>query len=37
MKVRDVMTKHPACCLRSDSAEHVTRIMKERDVGSVPE
>jgi CBS domain-containing protein len=32
----DVMTKDPACCVPSDSASRVGKIMKTEDVGSVP-
>ena len=36
MKVRDVMTRNPICCLPTDSAMEAARIMKSRDVGAVP-
>ena len=36
MKLRDVMTSDPICCLPTDSAMEAARIMKSRDVGAVP-
>jgi CBS domain-containing protein len=36
MKVRDVMSKNPACCTPKDSAQSVARIMRDRNVGAVP-
>jgi CBS domain-containing protein len=36
MKIRDVMTTSPACCVPSDSASKAARIMKEMDTGVVP-
>jgi len=32
----DVMTKDPACCVPTDTASRVAKIMKTEDVGSVP-
>jgi CBS domain-containing protein len=36
MKVREVMTSNPVCCVPSDSAEKVAKVMCERNVGSLP-
>src|SRR5262245_31080402 len=36
MKVREVMSQNPACCVPTDSAQTVARIMRERNVGAVP-
>ena len=36
MKIREVMSPHPVCCLPTDSAQRVARIMCERGIGSVP-
>lgn len=36
MKVRDLMIKNPTCCLPSDSAQHVAKLMREHDVASLP-
>jgi CBS domain-containing protein len=36
MKIRDVMSPDPVCCLPTDSAQQVAKIMCERDVGSIP-
>jgi len=36
MKVREVMTANPLCCLPSDTAQKVARVMCEQNVGSVP-
>ncbi|HEV8524493.1 MAG TPA: CBS domain-containing protein [Terriglobales bacterium] len=30
------MIKNPTCCLSSDSAQHVARLMREHDVTSLP-
>lgn len=35
-KCRDIMTKDPVCCLASDTATHVARMMKKHDIGMVP-
>lgn len=32
----DVMTKDPACCVPTDSAARVAKLMKTEDVGSIP-
>jgi CBS domain-containing protein len=36
MKVREIMSANPICCVASDTAQHVAQIMRERNVGSVP-
>lgn len=36
MKVREVMSRDPACCLPSEKAQSVAKIMRDRDVGSLP-
>lgn len=35
-KCSDVMTRDPVCCLPSDTAEKVARLMKTNDIGPVP-
>jgi CBS domain-containing protein len=36
MKVREVMTPDPICCVPSDPARKVAKIMCDQNVGSVP-
>ncbi len=36
MKINEVMSRNPVCCLPSDSAQRVARIMCDQDVGSIP-
>ncbi len=36
MKVREVMSRNPACCTPKDSAQTVAKIMRDRSVGAVP-
>ena len=36
MKCSEVMTKDPACCLPSDTAQHAAQLMKTEDVGPIP-
>lgn len=36
MKVREVMTSDPICCLPSDKAQKVAQIMRDNNIGSVP-
>lgn len=36
MKVRDVMTEHPACCTASASLEEAARLMCDNDCGEIP-
>jgi CBS domain-containing protein len=36
MKVREVMSSNPVCCLPTDTAEKVAKTLRERDIGSIP-
>jgi CBS domain-containing protein len=36
MKVREVMTQNPTCCLASDTAQKVAQVMRDQNVGAVP-
>ena len=36
MKIRDMMTANPVCCVPTDSAQSVARIMCDESVGSIP-
>jgi CBS domain-containing protein len=36
MKVREVMTPDPICCVPGDTAQSVAKIMCEHNVGSIP-
>ena len=36
MKVREVMSKDPICCVPSDKAQNVAKILRDRNVGSLP-
>lgn len=36
MKIREVMTANPKCCVPSDSAQKVARILCEENIGSMP-
>jgi CBS domain-containing protein len=36
MKVREIMSTNPVCCLATDTAQHVAQIMRTQNVGSVP-
>ncbi len=36
MKVREVMSKDPICCVPSDKAHNVAKILRDRNVGSLP-
>jgi CBS domain-containing protein len=36
MKVSDVMTPDPVCCLPTDTAEKTAKILRDHNVGSVP-
>lgn len=36
MKVRDVMTSDPVCCVAEDSAQKVAQLLREHDIGSLP-
>lgn len=36
MKVRDIMTPNPVCCVPSSTAQAAAKIMTKHNVGSVP-
>lgn len=36
MKVREVMTSDPVCCLPTDTAQKVAQLLREHDIGSLP-
>jgi CBS domain-containing protein len=36
MKIREVMTPDPVCCVPGDTAQSVAKIMCEHNVGSIP-
>ena len=36
MKIRDIMSPNPTCCLVTDTAQNVARTMRELNVGSLP-
>jgi len=36
MKIREIMKRDPACCVLSDSAQVVAKILCDRDIGSMP-
>ena len=36
MKIKDVMSPNPICCVPGDTAQAVARIMCEQNIGSVP-
>jgi CBS domain-containing protein len=36
MKVREVMTPDPVCCVPSDTAQQVARVLRDHNIGSVP-
>ena len=36
MKVREIMSSDPVCCLPSDSAQAVAAILRDRNIGSLP-
>ncbi len=36
MKIREVMSPDPVCCLPTDSAQQVAKIMADHNVGSIP-
>jgi CBS domain-containing protein len=36
MKINEVMSPNPVCCLPSDSAQRVARMMCDQNVGSIP-
>jgi CBS domain-containing protein len=36
MKVRDVMTSDPVCCIPSDTTQRAAQVLRDQDIGSVP-
>ena len=36
MKIREIMSGDPACCLVSDTAQTVAKILCEKNIGSMP-
>ena len=36
MKVREIMTRNPACCTREDTLVDAARLMKIHDCGAIP-
>jgi CBS domain-containing protein len=36
MKIKDIMSHDPNCCLASDTAQHVAKAMCDKNVGSLP-
>src|SRR5215831_15886428 len=36
MKIRDMMTANPVCCVPTESAQRVARMMCDESVGSIP-
>ena len=36
MKIRELMTPNPVCCVPSDTAKRVARMMCDQNVGSIP-
>lgn len=36
MRVQEVMTGEPVCCLSQDTVKAVARLLREEDIGSVP-
>ena len=36
MKIREIMSRDPACCVLSDSAQIVAKILCDRNIGSMP-
>lgn len=36
MKIREIMSPDPACCVLSDSAQAVAKILCDRNIGSMP-
>jgi CBS domain-containing protein len=36
MKVREVMSANPICCVPGDTAQHVAQAMRENNIGSMP-
>jgi len=36
MKVKEVMSSNPICCMPGDTAEKVAKTLREHDIGSIP-
>ena len=36
MKVQEVMSRQPVCCLSQDTVKAVARLLREEDIGSMP-
>ena len=36
MKVREVMTRDPLCCIPEDTAQKVAMMLRDQDIGSMP-
>ncbi len=36
MKVREVMTANPVCCVSADTAQKASQILRDQHIGSVP-
>jgi CBS domain-containing protein len=36
MKIREIMSTNPTCCLATDTAQSVAQTMRDRDIGSLP-
>lgn len=36
MKVKEIMTRYPVCCLPQDTAQSVAQLLRDEDIGSVP-
>src|SRR6185369_9896024 len=36
MRVREVMTSDPVCCLSTDTAQKVAQLLREENVGALP-
>jgi len=36
MKVREIMTSNPVCCIPEDTAQKVAKILRDQNIGSIP-
>ena len=36
MKIKDIMSRNPACCVLTDSAQTVAKVLCDRNIGSMP-
>jgi CBS domain-containing protein len=36
MKIREVMTPNPVCCVLTDTAQKVAQVLRDQNVGSLP-